>query len=286
MTADASVRSLITPEGVDLRVHVAAASERCGALLIDLTINVLILTAMTLIIIGFTVATGTEGLTGQLAAIVWLLGFFLLRNFYFTAFECGPRAATPGKRIMKLRVAARNGGSLRVEQVVARNAVRELELYLPIGFLFSQGESIGAVVILCGLVWCGIFVFFPLFNRDRLRLGDVVAGTWVLKAPRQILLPDVAAAAATFSGGFSFTDAELDRYGIKELHVLEGVLRASDPQALITVADTIRQKLGRRKAPRELDFEFLNAYYAALRKRLEQRMLFGVRKEDKHDQTR
>ena len=30
--------------------------------------------------------------------MVWLLGIFLLRNFYFVVFELGPRAATPGKR--------------------------------------------------------------------------------------------------------------------------------------------------------------------------------------------
>ena len=33
-----------------------------------------------------------------MAAIIWLLGFFLLRNFYFTLFEMRARAATPGKR--------------------------------------------------------------------------------------------------------------------------------------------------------------------------------------------
>ena len=77
-----------------------------------------------------------------------------------------------------------------MEQAVARNAVRELELYLPMGFLFARGEDIGAVLVLCGIIWCAVFVLFPLFNRDRLRLGDVIAGTWVLKAPKQMLLPD------------------------------------------------------------------------------------------------
>lgn len=283
--ADANLRSLITPEGVDLRVRVAPASERGAALLIDLAIIVAALVAMTLVVVGFGVATRMQGIQGQLAAIIWILGFFLLRNFYFTVFECSPRAATPGKRIMNLRIAARNGGALRVEQVVTRNALRELELYLPMSFLFARGEEIGAVVILCGVIWCAIFVFFPLFNRDRLRLGDVVAGTWVLKAPKHVLLPDVAAAAAAVARGYSFTDAELDKYGIKELQVLEGVLRGGDREAIEAVAASIRRKIGRHKRPPELDSEFLSAYYAALRKRLEQRMLFGVRKRDKHDQS-
>ena len=37
--------------------------------------------------------------SAEIALIVWLLGFFLLRNFYFILMEMGPRAATFGKRM-------------------------------------------------------------------------------------------------------------------------------------------------------------------------------------------
>ena len=33
--------------------------------------------------------------------------------------------------------------------------------------------------MLLGIIWTGAFVLFPLFNRDRLRVGDLVAGTMV-----------------------------------------------------------------------------------------------------------
>jgi uncharacterized RDD family membrane protein YckC len=275
------VRALVTPEGVDLRVRIASVSERAGALLIDLVIIVAILIAATLVILGFAAATRLQG-AGEAAAIVWMLGAFVLRNFYFTAFEASPRAATPGKRAMGLRVAARSGGALRIDQVVARNAMRELELYLPIGFLFARGEDIGAVIILCGILWCATFVLFPLFNRDRLRLGDVIAGTWVLRTPKQVLLPDMAGAE---QHGFAFTDAHLAAYGVKELQVLETVLRTAEPQAMNAVAERIRSKIGWRKAAMEEDHAFLRAYYTALRRHLEQRLLFGVRKRDKHDRA-
>jgi hypothetical protein len=49
------------------------------------------------------------------------------------------------------------------------------------------------------------------------------------------------------------------------------------------VAERIRAKIGWRGSPNEGDFEFLNAYYRALRQKLERRMLFGVRKKDKFD---
>jgi uncharacterized RDD family membrane protein YckC len=242
---------------------------------------VLILVLATVVIVGFAAATRQQG-AGEAALILWMLGAFVLRNFYFTAFEASPRAATPGKRAMGLRVAARSGGAVRVDQVFARNAMRELELYLPIGFLFARGQDIDAIVILCGVVWCGTFVLFPLFNRDRLRLGDIIAGTWVVRAPKHVLLPDMAGRTAA-SGGFAFTDAQLGAYGVKELQVLETVLRNAEPQAMSAVADRIRAKIGWRRA--DDNHAFLSAYYSALRRHLEQRLLFGVRKRDKHDQV-
>lgn len=282
--ADPQLRPLVTPEGVDLRVRIAPASERGAALLIDLAIIVGVLIAASLLVAGFAIATQMQGAGGQAAAIIWLLGFFVLRNFYFTSFECGARGATPGKRLLGLRVAARSGGALRVDQVVARNAMRELELYLPIGFLFARGNDIDAVIILCGIAWCAIFVFFPLFNRDRLRLGDIIAGTWVIKAPKHVLLPDMASTRpGAHDAGLIFTDAQLDQYGVKELQVLESVLRNAEPTAMAAVAERIRIKIKWRKTGREIDSEFLSAYYAALRRRLEQRLLFGKRKRDKHD---
>jgi uncharacterized RDD family membrane protein YckC len=281
--ADPHVRSLVTPEGVDLRVRIASMSERAGALALDMAIILAILIGATLVIAGFASAAHIDG-AGEASAIVWMLGFFLLRNFYFTGFECTPRAATLGKRLMGLRVAARNGGALRVDQVVARNMMRELELYLPLSFLLSRGQDIDAVIILCGVIWCMVFALFPLFNRDRLRLGDVIAGTWVLRTPKHLLLPDMASARMG-QQAYGFTEAQLAAYGVKELQVLESVLRTAEPQAMEAVAERIRGKIGWRKRPRELDSEFLHAYYATLRRHLEQRMLFGVRKRDKHDKS-
>lgn len=277
---DNMTRALITPEGVDLRVRLAAVSERGIALIIDLTIILGSLLALTLL--AGSVLTTMQFESLPIAQIIWLLGFFLLRNFYFTLFECSRRAATPGKRIMGLRVVARDGAALSADAVIARNAMRELELYIPIIVLVSRGEGIEAWIILAGIVWCGIFVLFPLFNRDRLRAGDLIAGTWVLKAPKQKMLPDLTTDKPA-EAAYAFTTAQLDTYGVKELQVLESVLRSSEPNAMEAVAEQIRTKIGWKTRAYENDKDFLSAYYAALRRRLEQRLLFGVRKKDKHD---
>lgn len=280
---DPMVRSLVTPEGVDLRVRLASASERGGALLIDLIIIIVALIALTFLVIAAFAAARANG-GGEVIAIIWLLGAFILRNFYFTLFEASPRGATPGKRLMGIRVAARDGGVLTADRIIARNAMRELELYLPLGFLFSGAQDVGALIVLCGILWCAVFVFFPLFNKDKLRLGDIVAGTWVLKTPKRTLLPDMAQHLQS-AEAYTFTEAQLDKYGVKELQVLEGVLRDYDSEAMRLVAERIRAKIDWRRAPREQDGDFLRAYYAALRRRLEQKLLFGVRKRDKHDKA-
>jgi uncharacterized RDD family membrane protein YckC len=217
--------------------------------------------------------------------IVLFLGLFFARNFYFIIFELTPGAATPGKRLLGLRVAARNGGRLDASAIFARNAMRELEFFLPVSALFMNSEGwADGLVKLMAVIWTGIFLFFPLFNRDRLRVGDLVAGTWVVRAPRRRLDVDLAAASQGDTR-YVFSAAQVQAYGIKELHVLEEVLRRKDRRTMTAVADRIRTKIGWQTIPEENDESFLSAYYAALRGRLESRLLFGHRRRDKFDKA-
>jgi uncharacterized RDD family membrane protein YckC len=282
-------RELVTPEGVDLRVRLGEGGERAAAFLLDACIIVVSLIVVFFVVIAALVGAGGKGATSEVALVVWVLVFFLARNAYFILFELTPRAATPGKRVLGLRVAARSGGRLTADAIFARNAMRELELWLPISLLFGPSSDVDGWLKLLGLVWCSIFVFFPLFNRDRLRVGDLVAGTWVVKAPRRRLMADLAETAAIgrtgflSRGEFDFTQAQVDAYGAKELHVLEDVLRRVDAKTITAVAARIRGKIGWAREDGESDHAFLDAYYLALRRRLEQRLLFGRRRRDKYD---
>lgn len=288
-------REFVTPEGVDLRLRVGAAGERAAAFLLDavfIVVTLIVFVSVIAFSAGALASLGVEALRNGLGSavfILWLLGFFILRNFYFVIFELGARAATPGKRIMGLRVAARDGGRLTSESVFARNAMREIEIFLPLTFLLASSQAgadpIAGWVVLLGIVWTGGFVLFPLFNRDRLRVGDFVAGTWVVKSPRERLSIDLLDALEAAQGDFSFTPDQAGAYGIKELHVLEDVLRRKDPKTLSAVADRIRTKIAWRQLSGETDLAFLSAYYAALRGRLETRLLFGHRRMDKFDKA-
>ena len=280
-------RTFVTPEGVDLRLRVAGASERATAFVIDAGILLGLLILMTILALSALRLAGGAARQGmQVAAVVWLLGFFLLRNFYFTGFELRPRAATPGKRALGLRVIARSGGRLTADAVFARNAMRELEVFLPATFLFAQGRGVDAWLILSGAVWTGVFLFFPLFNRDRLRVGDLIAGTMVVASPKKLLQPDlVDRRLGDISGGLQFTQGQLDAYGVKELQVLESVLRSGDRRTMAAVAARIQAKIAWPEAEVVSERVFLSEYYKALRGRLEHRLLFGHRRKDKHDRA-
>lgn len=273
-------RTLITPEGIDLQVQLADIGARIGAYFIDqVIINVGLIAAFIIIIFGG-LASGPE----IVLAIFILINFFV-RNFYYMFFEMGPKAATPGKRICKIRVASRTQARLSANAVFARNALREIEINLPLSFLAIGGESVDGWIALLGLLWSGIFLFFPLFNKDRLRAGDLIAGTWVVRVPKPILASDLTAEKEDLDSAYIFTPEQVEAYGVHELHVLENVIRANDQQTVLDVAERIRVKIKWNKGMSEVDLDFLKAYYAALRARLETRLLFGVRRKDKFDKT-
>lgn len=269
------VREFVTPEGVDLQLRIASAGLRLGALIVDLVIIYLALLLFTLLMVwvGFAVQ-------GGVAEVVWMLGAFVLRTFWFIGFELGARAATPGKRTMGIRVVARDGGRLTADAVVARNLIRELELFLPLMMLGvgAAEDMVSGWTVLAGVIWSLTLSLFLLFNRDRMRMGDLIAGTWVVMAERAKLDRDIAAESE--AEAIRFTDAELAVYGIYELQELERILRARDPRAMREVADTIRAKIGRPVA--EEDDVFLLSYYRQLKARLERGLLFGKRREDKY----
>lgn len=280
---DALRRRFVTPEGVDLNIELASAGARAGAFLLDLIF-------MLIALIAGSIAIGILGTASQSVLMIglWLVGFFVLRNGWFALFEMGGRGATPGKRIVGLRVVARDGARLTGGAVIARNAMREIEFFLPFSFfwgslaaMFSGGDIL---LPLLALGWSLIFLFFPLFNRDKLRVGDMLAGTWVVHRVQAELGHDLVAwAAESQRPRHVFTNAQLDLYGIYELQTLEQVLRGGQSDAVYTVAAAIRRK---GDIPDEGDdYGFLSDYYAALCNRLERGMMVGLRREDKYSQA-
>ncbi|ESY24984.1 RDD family protein [Mesorhizobium sp. LNJC394B00] len=278
--AVSTIRPLITPEGVDLRIKLADAGTRAAAFLLDFVI--IIVTAIVISIVALFGLAGLKGEGAQPLFIVWIILIFFLRNAYFIVFEAGRRAATPGKRMLGIRVASRSGAGLSIDQVIARNLMREIEIFLPLSIILGRSQMglADTLSTIFGLVWTLLFALFPLFNRDRMRIGDLLAGTWVVEAPKLALVEDLSQRQDTTTRAFRFTQAQLDAYGIAELHKLEEVLRRDDYFALKAVAETIVRKIGMTIEPVD-SRAFLTAYYGELRAQLERKLLLGTRKADK-----
>ena len=286
-------RIMVTPEGIALPITVASRGSRAGALLLDFGFIFAAILGTTIVLLWiaggtFDLLTRANEATAvghalQFLFILWIAAVFLCRNAYFLVFELGPRGATPGKRITGIRISARNGGRLTAEMVIARNLFRDVELFLPLVLLAAIGGDDMSAAGLAAAAWFLIFALMPLFNRDALRAGDIVAGSWVVEAPRRRLEPALSGTTAARGGErFVFTNADLSAYGEYELQTLERLLRDDRAEVLASVHEAIAAKIGRDAIAGEAR-EFLDAYYRQLRARLEAGMRMGRRKADKFD---
>ena len=279
------LREITTPDGMLLHVTLAERGERAIAVVIDLFL-------MGIAIVVASIAVGL--LIAAIFGAEWsislvILCSFAIRSLYFVFFELRWQGQTPGKRSMNIRVIDRGGGRLSADAIFARNLMRELELYLPMSLLFSSNLETSGWINLFTAIWLGIFLLMPFFNRDSMRVGDIVGGTWVVAAPASVLYSDLASSKASATESpYQFSKEQLGVYGVYELQTLEAVLRKRGSDARdtrVAVYDRISRKIGwLPDAGQTVNAgDFLDAYYRALRAHLETGMLFGKRRESKHD---
>jgi uncharacterized RDD family membrane protein YckC len=282
-------KDFVTPEALPLRLELGSVGSRMAAFLVDMVI----LIASTIVLaLLFRYLGGDLGEDSPIAMSLLMLVIFFLWNGYFIFFELLWQGRTPGKRSVGLRVMARHGGPLTTGAVLTRNFMRELEFFLPLQFILAPEHVFPGVPVLFGWLaggWAFAFLAFPMANREKSRVGDLLAGTVVVVQPETRLRADQADATQSVKGEqvFQFTEAQLDMYGIKELKVLEDILHGEDSNPQFwelaqTVCKKIRIKIGwSQPIPSNEYSRFLHAFYRAQRRRLEHRMLLGERREHK-----
>lgn len=160
-------------EGVEVRLRIAGPFPRMVAYALDMAFIVSGVIALSFLISLIGLALGGGVADGIQAIILFAIGWF-----YHIFFECGKRGATPGKRIMGLRVVQPSGAPIRVGQGVVRNFLRFVDSLPPFTYGF-------------GLVSC-------LMTKRFQRLGDLAAGTVVIyerahREPQGTLPPPVVA---------------------------------------------------------------------------------------------
>jgi uncharacterized RDD family membrane protein YckC len=277
-------REIVTPEGVPMMVDLADYGERLSAFFIDWVIWMI---AMIAVYVPIILLIGSAGSIGIAISIALFVGF-LIRNLYFVYFEIAWRGATPGKRSVGLRVIDRHGGPLLPTAVIARNLTREVEMFLPLGILLAGGKNASGGVdweSLSLAVWMLFFAVLPAINRDRMRGGDLIAGTIVIALPKRALSSDLVEERLQFT----FSEPQLRAYGAFELQVLEELLRRPDlkdsQRVLNDVCEKICHKIGwTAPVPPEQVVLFLRDFYTAERAFLEREQLFGKGRADKYAQ--
>jgi uncharacterized RDD family membrane protein YckC len=273
-------RQIVTPEGVPVPIEIANYGGRLTAFMIDLTIWTLLTLAIYIPVLSLIGRTGGSRIAISIALFIG----FLIRNLYFVYFELAWRGATPGKRIVGLRVIDRSGGPLVASAVIARNLTREVEMFIPLGvLLFGQSGNRLDWQELVVVAWVMFCLAIPALNRDRMRGGDLIAGTIVISLPKVALLDDLVERTLKFT----FTPAQLQAYGAFELQVLEELLRRpqskESTQVLDEVCDKICRKIGwTGPVPRGDVTVFLRDFYTAERAFLEREQLYGKGRADKY----
>jgi uncharacterized RDD family membrane protein YckC len=158
--------TITTPEHVPIRLEPAGAGSRMLAALIDFSVTsaaAIVAGVLTAQLAGRGVAQAVSITAGFVFPIAWHLWF-----------ETRGHGRTPGKRALSLRVIDARGLPVSLHQSLARNVVRTLD-FLPLFY--------------------GVAAIVSLFDGQRRRLGDVVAGTLVIREAQPLAYqPHLAAA--------------------------------------------------------------------------------------------
>ena len=149
--------AVVTGEAVVLEVPCARFPSRLFALILDMTIQLVLMFAL-LLAVGLTASAGrssaaTEGALSLTAIVLVLVGYPVI-------WETLTRGRSPGKFALGLRVVSDDGGPERFRQALVRGLAEVVEIWLLLG---------------CPALICSV-----LSARGK-RLGDLFAGTFVIQ---------------------------------------------------------------------------------------------------------
>jgi uncharacterized RDD family membrane protein YckC len=178
-----SETGIVTPEAVVLAFETAGLGSRIVAEVLDLLVQV---AAFLLVVFGL----GLLGHTVLGGAGIYF-GLFAVAFGYPIALETLWRGRTLGKAVMGLRVVTVEGGPIRFRHAVIRTAFTLVDLL----------GTAGAAAVLT-----------VLFTRRNQRLGDLVAGTLVLR--ERTGAPAPSAASFAVPPGWEAYAATLDVSGL------------------------------------------------------------------------
>jgi uncharacterized RDD family membrane protein YckC len=156
------VSQLVTGEAVVLQVRIARMPTRALACAIDFILESIALGLLIALLLGFLSDVASEALAAAIIIVVVLL----VLVGYRAVMETLTRGRTVGKLALGLRVVRDDGSSIRFRHALVRSL-----LWLFVDFAPWFGSSPGIVA--------------SLMNKQGKRIGDMVAGTVVIRERHQ-----------------------------------------------------------------------------------------------------
>jgi uncharacterized RDD family membrane protein YckC len=231
----------VTPEAVTIAVDVAGLGSRTIAWIIDSLIQLAVVLPIFLGVGAGNLAEGPE-------LVVVSLVIFLIVWGYYPIFEILWQGRTPGKRAQRIRVIRTDGQPASGAAILVRNLIRILDVIL---FPF-------------------LAVISMLVTSRAQRLGDLAAGTMVVREPRfsepeAIRLPSRADLPAIDATGLSEREYDVIRSFLARRSSLDPAARW---RLAAQLASTVRGRVG--SLPEGLaDEAMLEAVAQSYRRRFE-----------------
>lgn len=180
-----------TTQNVILQTELASLGDRVVAALIDYTLIVVYLIIIREIV--FTIGGHWVDLNGNIHLSAEQLIFYIISYIpavlYFAVFEYYMDGRSPGKSAMKIQVVSLNGSHLTIGQVFVRTMFRiidvwgiRLMLMIFVGLSMQNGFDFLPIPI--------IGVLFIAFTKREQRIGDMAAGTVIVKIRKRASLKD------------------------------------------------------------------------------------------------
>lgn len=153
-------RGIVTPQGVVLDLEAAGVGHRGLARFVDTAIVAFVLVCIIQLLQVTDILGGTT-----LSFIVQVVGTFLVFFWYPVIAETYFRGRTIGKAAVGLRVVTLEAGPIGFREAFIRSLFQLVDLVM----------TFGSLALLCGM-----------FTKRSQRLGDLAAGTFVIRDPRTL----------------------------------------------------------------------------------------------------
>jgi uncharacterized RDD family membrane protein YckC len=198
--------NIVTAQNVTLKIELANIGDRFLAAILDFLVK-----------FGLVILIGLISATLKVPSFLTGCAVILIFTCYFLIFELAMKGQSPGKRMMKIRVARLDGGPLTFGNILLRWLFRIIDF--PLSYIPTAG--------ICAIV----------ISEKHQRLGDMVAGTIVVSTKERVSLNQ--GFMAEIAPGYIPSYPQAEKLTSKEIEVIQEAFyqyRERDKYDLITLA--------------------------------------------------